>query len=64
MKFYKVIKRESNTGINFRVIPEGSPHFGWEELNGAISAHNIKQAAAAFKLIIRGCLAQKGFLPD
>ncbi|HUV52903.1 MAG TPA: hypothetical protein VMW64_07495 [Dehalococcoidia bacterium] len=64
MKFYKVIKRESKTGINFRIKPEGTPHFGWKELDGAIQARNIEQAAKAFKQIINGSLAQRGFLPD
>jgi len=62
MHRYKIIKRESKTGINLRVKPESHQHpFGFEELGGAISSENIEQATAVLKQLIKNALERSGF---
>lgn len=62
MKYYKVIKRESKTGINLRVKPANHQHpFGFVELGGSIQANDLDQATAVFKAIIKNALIEAGF---
>jgi len=62
LKFYKVIKRETKTGINFRVKPVNTQHpFGFKELEGDIQSENIEQAADLLKRLIKNSLEQRGF---
>lgn len=62
MKYYKIIKRETKTGINLRVKPGNHQHpFGFAELSGTIQANDIDQAAAMLKQILKNALAKEGF---
>lgn len=62
MKYYKLIKRESKTGINLRVKPANHQHpFGFQELNGTIQANDLAQATAVLKQIIKNTLLSGGF---
>ena len=62
MKYYKVIKRETKKGINFKVKAANHRHpFGFEELDGMIQSDNEGQAAAVLKDILKNGLAEAGF---
>jgi hypothetical protein len=62
MRYFKIIKRETKKGINFKVKFANRQHpFGFEELEGAIQSENEDQAAAVLKTILKNALAQAGF---
>lgn len=62
MKYFKIIKRETKKGINFKVKFANRQHpFGFEELDGAIQSENEEQAATVLKTILKNALAQAGF---
>ncbi len=62
MKYYKLIKRESKTGINLRVKPANRQHpFGFQELSGTIQANDLDQATAGLKQTIKKALLSAGF---
>lgn len=62
MKYFKVIKRESKTGINLRVKFANRQHpFGFQELGGDIQSENIEQATAVLKQLIKNSLVAGGF---
>lgn len=62
MRRYKIIKRESKTGINLRIKPESHQHpFGFEELWGAINCENIEQATALLKESVKKGLERNRF---
>lgn len=64
MRFFKVIKRETRKGINFKVKPANHQHpFGFEQMDGAIQSENLDQAAAVLKTILKNALAQAGVQP-
>jgi hypothetical protein len=51
MRFFKVIKRETKKGINFKVKFANRQHpFGFEELEGSIQSEDEEQAAPQTKL--------------
>jgi len=62
MKYFKIIKRETKKGINFKVKPANHQHpFGFEELGGMIQGDNEEQAAAVLKQILESALVEAGF---
>jgi hypothetical protein len=62
MKYFKIIKRETRKGINFKVKPANHQHpFGFEELEGSIQSEDIDQAAIALKTILKNALGLSGF---
>jgi len=62
MKYFKIIKRETRKGINFKVKFANHQHpFGFEELEGFIESENEDQAATVLKTLLKNALAQAGF---
>jgi hypothetical protein len=62
LKYFKIIKRETKYGINFKVkFANRQHHFGFEELDGSIQSENQDQAAVVLKTILKNALAQAGF---
>jgi len=62
MRYYKIIKRETKKGINFKVKFANRQHpFGFEELDGAIQSENAEQAAIVLKQVLNNALIQAGF---
>ena len=62
MKYFKIIKRETKKGINFKIKFANRQHpFGFEELGGAIQGDNEEQAAAVLKQILENALSEAGF---
>lgn len=62
MKYFKIIKRETKKGINFKVKFANRQHpFGFEEMDGAIQSMNEDQAAIVLKTILKDALTQAGF---
>lgn len=62
LKRYKIIKRESKYGVNFKIKPENNQHpFGFEELEGAIISMDPIRATAYLKQLIKNALVQAGF---
>lgn len=62
MKYFKIIKRETKKGINFKVKFANRQHpFGFEELEGSIQSENEEQAATVLKTLLKNTLAAAGF---
>ncbi len=62
LKRYKIIKRESKYGVNFKIKPENNQHpFGFEELGGAIVSIDPIHATAFLKQLIKDALVKGGF---
>jgi len=62
MRYFKIIKRETKKGINFKVKFANRHHpFGFDELEGMIQSENEDQAATVLKTILKNALAQAGF---
>ena len=62
MKYFKIIKRESKSGINLRVKFANRQHpFGFEELPGRMIAETVEQATATLKQILKNALERQGF---
>lgn len=62
MRYFKIIKRETRKGINFKVKFANHQHpWGFEELAGDIQSENEDQAAAVLKTLLKNALAQAGF---
>jgi len=62
MRYFKIIKRETRKGINFKVKFANHQHpYGFEEMDGAIQSENEEQAAIVLKTILKNALAQAGF---
>ena len=62
MRYFKIIKRETKKGINFKVKFANRQHpFGFEEMDGAIQSMNEDQAAIVLKTILKNALSQAGF---
>ncbi len=62
MKYFKIIKRETKSGINLRVKFVNRQHpFGFEELQGSMITENIEQAAGTLKQILKNALEKEGF---
>lgn len=60
--YFKIIKRETKKGINFKVKSANRQHpFGFEELEGSIRSENEEQAATVLKNILKWALTQAGF---
>jgi len=63
MRRYKIIHRDSKTGMNLRVKPEGGGHpFGFSELDGVIQSENWLTASEALRLILIKALKDAGFV--
>ena len=63
MNSYRIIKRESKTGINLRVNSANRQQpWGFEVLEGYIQAENVMQATAVLKQIIKDSLVGHGFI--
>ena len=62
MRFFKIIKRETKKGVNFKVKHASHQHpFGFEEMDGVIQSENVDQAAIVLKTMLKMGLAQAGF---
>jgi len=62
MKYFKIIKRETKKGINFKIKFANRQHpFGFEELEGSIQSENEEQAAMVLKTLLKNTLAAAGF---
>jgi len=62
MRYFKIIKRETRKGINFKVKSANRQHpFGFEEMGGDIQSNDEDQAAFVLKTILKDALAKAGF---